>query len=475
MVASNTYVEPTPGTSLNTARGNFNDSLRAVMTNFKSTAIPSQITIEGVAVGEQDGMLFRSENTNALYISDINNKKTSPIGGNFTRTGIGCRIENGIVALGANATSYEIGELVATVSENGTLASNARLYLCTTNSTVSGSTAGFLDIGATQGYSIGALNNATFSGQSVTGIRLLATSNIAVGTTSPTSLLHIASAEPRITIEETTPASKWELGVATSRFILKNTDTGNTILSFSNTAPANSFYVSDAGNLGIGTTSPTAKLHLNGTALSSQVSIGSTSNISMYTNGVSNFVDLNTGDLRIQNHSDTSKYVTVSKATGDLTTSGSTYATKFLATTSGSASAPNYSFSSDTNTGTYWSSTTPGYLYFSGSGVKTGEIQPGGNLVMVGEVTAYSDERLKTNVHTITNALDKVYNMRGVYFTKDGKASTGVIAQEIEKILPEVVLDGEYKSVAYGNIVGILIEAIKELKDEIAVLRNETS
>jgi hypothetical protein len=56
--------------------------------------------------------------------------------------------------------------------------------------------------------------------------------------------------------------------------------------------------------------------------------------------------------------------------------------------------------------------------------------------------------------------------MRGVYFIpRTAKRGTGVIAQEIENILPEVVKDGEYKSVAYGNIVGVLIEAIKELKE----------
>ena len=64
-----------------------------------------------------------------------------------------------------------------------------------------------------------------------------------------------------------------------------------------------------------------------------------------------------------------------------------------------------------------------------------------------------------------------VGDMRGVYFIKDGEAGTGVIAQEVENILPEVVKDGEYKSVAYGNMVGILIEAIKELKAEVEKLK----
>lgn len=88
------------------------------------------------------------------------------------------------------------------------------------------------------------------------------------------------------------------------------------------------------------------------------------------------------------------------------------------------------------------------------------------------DVTAFSDMRLKTDIKTIDNALSKVCDMRGVYFNRDGAAGTGVIAQEIQNILPEVVHDKqEYLSVAYGNIVGVLIEAIKELRNEVKSLK----
>lgn len=90
-----------------------------------------------------------------------------------------------------------------------------------------------------------------------------------------------------------------------------------------------------------------------------------------------------------------------------------------------------------------------------------------GTIVASGNITAYSDERLKTDIETIDNALSKVCKMRGVTFTKDDKKGLGVIAQEIEKVIPEVIEEGEYKSVAYGNIVGVLIEAIKDLKKEL--------
>ena len=83
----------------------------------------------------------------------------------------------------------------------------------------------------------------------------------------------------------------------------------------------------------------------------------------------------------------------------------------------------------------------------------------GGSLTCSGNVTAYSDERLKDDIETLDGS--KVYEMRGVSFTKDGKAGSGVVAQELEQVAPELVHDGEYKSVAYGNLVGYLIEAVK--------------
>ena len=100
------------------------------------------------------------------------------------------------------------------------------------------------------------------------------------------------------------------------------------------------------------------------------------------------------------------------------------------------------------------------------------DMSAAGNATFNGTVTESSDERLKTDIRTIDNALNLVNDMRGVYFTKDNEAGTGVIAQEMEKVLPEVVLDNEeYKSVAYGKIVGVLIEAIKELKKEVETLK----
>ena len=90
------------------------------------------------------------------------------------------------------------------------------------------------------------------------------------------------------------------------------------------------------------------------------------------------------------------------------------------------------------------------------------------------DVTAFSDERLKTDIKTIENALEKVSQMRGVTFKRDGVDGTGVIAQEVQPHLPEVIHDKqEYLSVAYGNMVGILIEAIKDLKKQVDQLKGQ--
>ena len=96
-----------------------------------------------------------------------------------------------------------------------------------------------------------------------------------------------------------------------------------------------------------------------------------------------------------------------------------------------------------------------------------------GSFTATSNITAYSDINLKKNIEVIPNALDKVSQIRGVTFDRidleDESRQSGVIAQEIEKVLPEVVRttqDGT-KTVAYGNMVGLLIESIKEQQNRI--------
>ncbi len=100
-----------------------------------------------------------------------------------------------------------------------------------------------------------------------------------------------------------------------------------------------------------------------------------------------------------------------------------------------------------------------------------------GDMVVNGDVTAFSDARVKENIVTVDNALEKVLALRGVFYTRsdqeDKKRKIGVIAQETLLILPEVVNtdpSGMY-NVSYGNLAGLFIEAFKEQQKEIEELK----
>jgi len=116
-------------------------------------------------------------------------------------------------------------------------------------------------------------------------------------------------------------------------------------------------------------------------------------------------------------------------------------------------------------------------------------IEADGDIHADGDVIAYSttisDERLKTGIMPITDALAKVNQLNGCTFTylADGKKSAGLIAQEVEKVLPSAVTnkklplkvddDKEYKVLQYDQTIGLLVEAIKELSDKIEKLENK--
>ena len=104
-----------------------------------------------------------------------------------------------------------------------------------------------------------------------------------------------------------------------------------------------------------------------------------------------------------------------------------------------------------------------------------------GSIIAGGNVTANSDRRIKTDIRIIENALDKVQKITGVTFDRidnpDVGRQTGVIAQEVKEVLPEAVTGNEesYYSVAYGNMVGLLVEAIKELNAKVEDLQKQLS
>ena len=139
---------------------------------------------------------------------------------------------------------------------------------------------------------------------------------------------------------------------------------------------------------------------------------------------------------------------------------------------SGSTTVATFSGANTTLAGTLASGAITSTGAIAGTtGTFGGNVAVTGTITASGDITAFSDMRLKSDIKTIDNALNRVCDLRGVFFTKDNEAGTGVIAQEVENILPEVVHSGVYKSVAYGNMVGVLIEAIKELREEVKSLK----
>jgi hypothetical protein len=140
------------------------------------------------------------------------------------------------------------------------------------------------------------------------------------------------------------------------------------------------------------------------------------------------------------------------------------------------------------------SSTSPtrgGFLWTTGVGsvmaiTNTGNVGIGatspseklyvtGNIYATGNITAYSDERIKENINVVPNALDAVDAIRGVTYTRtDTKEdSVGVIAQEVEALFPELITENNegMKSVNYNGLIGVLFAAVKELSAEVKLLK----
>jgi hypothetical protein len=115
-----------------------------------------------------------------------------------------------------------------------------------------------------------------------------------------------------------------------------------------------------------------------------------------------------------------------------------------------------------------------------GVGISTvGDLTVYGGVNVVGIVTAtnyvsLSDENFKENIQTIDNAIEKVKNIRGVSFDwkKDGTPSMGVVAQEVQEVLPELVTNSDPKTVNYDGLIAVLIEAIKDLEKRISTLES---
>lgn len=174
---------------------------------------------------------------------------------------------------------------------------------------------------------------------------------------------------------------------------------------------------------------------------------------------------------------------------------------KFLLSPAGTLTVPNLITSEDVsgNNATFTNDVTCDDLFANNitfTGEISGDVDFGTDVDIVGNLTvdgdgrftgdvitnySISDIRLKENLNQITDAVDKVSQVNGYifnYIDRPNEKVSGVVAQEIEKVLPEVVFESaqgvsdSYKAVRYDNIIPLLIEAIKELNEKIEKLEN---
>jgi hypothetical protein len=282
-----------------------------------------------------------------------------------------------------------------------------------------------------------AANVMRFGTSGTERMRITSAGSVGIGTSSPSSKLHISDANTSI-IKASVDAGGSGVGSfrashGTNEFGFYVAGT-NALVFYDYGSNNERMRIDSAGRVGIGTSSPINSLHIQDSINQKMI----------ITND--DFVDGTTG---------TSFDITFGA------TSGNTYS-EIRHLINGRGAWGNFVLARN------------GGNVGIGLTVPTEKLHVSGNILATGNITAYSDERLKSDIETLDGS--KVYEMRGVSYIKDGQASSGVIAQELQKVAPELVSEsGEYLSVAYGNLVGYLIEAVKELKAEIEELKNASS
>ena len=215
-------------------------------------------------------------------------------------------------------------------------------------------------------------------------------------------------------------------------------------------------HIKNSGDVGIGTTSPTERLHVSGNILLTGNLVGSST-----TTEIGQFGSNSVGAIK-----------RIRMTQGGELHFGDTSTSNFFGITEGTVNQ----FSDTDRLGIYYRNELK--LYSNTNTLRV-TFDVSGNVTATGNITANSDISLKDNITPIPNALDKVLQIRGVTFNRndieDNPRHAGVIAQEVEKVLPEVVSEGEdgIKSVAYGNMVSLLIEAIKEQQEQIDMLKEK--
>jgi hypothetical protein len=371
--------------------------------------------------------------------------------------------------------------------------------------------------GTTKGAAIEFYNHL-YAGNTNQTMIIQANGNVGIGTASPDHTLDVQGPDTDNAIIARFYSSEGSRG----DFIIRNgsstapttyigTGGGSEELSIG-TEDANAIYIDNQQRVGIGTTSPTYELDVvsagdgllsltgstkpvmrfmvgTSTVGTIQAQANTSLNVSAYGTSSLNLQTAGTAPrLTILTGGNVGIGVTNPATQLEIYNSNDQPATLRLSSTvsDGDALAAIISFSNDAGGGGVQGrieniatedDTTVFKFYTDNTSSPSMTLFDSGNMTIAGTLTQNSDVRLKENIKPIESALDKVKQMQGVEFNKinSGTKEIGVVAQEIEKIIPELVLEDKegIKSVAYGNITAVLIEAIKEQQKQIEELKEQ--
>lgn len=246
-------------------------------------------------------------------------------------------------------------------------------------------------------------------------------------------------------------------------------DTSSNMIFGPNSAEA--MRITSAGNVGIGTSSPASKLDVNGTVtLRGTTFYGSSAVCNIGADATQLF--LRGANIAFQDASASTTRMYLNSS-GNLGIGTATPGYKLeVAGDVRVASGGDLRISAAATGNDVAMYNDNGDLYWN-NGIALMYLSATGSLTATGNITAYSDARLKTDLTRIECALDKIEKLAGYTYTRtdSGERQTGLLAQDVQAVLPEAVVEGEYLSVAYGNMMGLIVEAINELRAEVKALK----